>query len=226
MSIIHPVQQGSEEWLKLRLGVPSASQAHRIITPGGKRSTQADGYMYELIAERLLHAPMGRDLSQNQFVQAGIVNEPLAASQFEVLEGVKLELAGWVTTDDGRMGCSPDRIIAGNRREAVEIKCPQPPNMMRYLLDGPGDDYRAQVQMQMLVGDFEVVHFYAYHERMPAAHIVVKRDATYQRSLGQYLREFCDKLDGETERAKRLGAYIPIEEVIAAYQPQEEGPSS
>ena len=51
------LQQGSAEWVKARLGIPTASQFSRIITSTGKLSGQADGYMHELLAESLLGEP-------------------------------------------------------------------------------------------------------------------------------------------------------------------------
>ena len=42
--IIHPAEQGSAAWTEARLGIPTASQFSRIITPGGKLSKSRDGY--------------------------------------------------------------------------------------------------------------------------------------------------------------------------------------
>jgi hypothetical protein len=38
--ITHDVTQGSPEWLEARLGIPTASEFDKIITPTGKPSTQ------------------------------------------------------------------------------------------------------------------------------------------------------------------------------------------
>jgi hypothetical protein len=51
--IILDHEQGSPEWLAARLGKPSASCFSRLITNSGKPSSSADGYINELIAERL-----------------------------------------------------------------------------------------------------------------------------------------------------------------------------
>ena len=63
------------------------------------------------------------------------------------------QLSGAVPSDDGRIGCSPDRTVMekGGRYSLVEIKCPAPWTHIGYLLDGPGADYRQQVQGQLLV---------------------------------------------------------------------------
>jgi hypothetical protein len=50
---IHNVEQGTEEWFRLRLGMPSASKFKDLVTPKGKPSASGEKYMYELLAERL-----------------------------------------------------------------------------------------------------------------------------------------------------------------------------
>src|SRR5215470_4541574 len=136
-------EQYSEAWYEARIGLPTASQFHRIVTPTGKPSRQATAYMYRLITETLLHESMDDYLGSVQWAERGKLIEGDAAAQFEFTHNVELKPVGLVTTDDGAMACSPDRLIAGHHA-AVEIKCPAPWTHLGYLLDGPGDDYRPQ----------------------------------------------------------------------------------
>jgi hypothetical protein len=46
-------EQGSEAWLESRLGRPTASNFGKLITPTGKASTSAEGYINELIAQKI-----------------------------------------------------------------------------------------------------------------------------------------------------------------------------
>ena len=55
--IILDCEQGSEEWFKARLGVPSASNFHRVITPTGKLSSQVDSYVNTLASEIITGQP-------------------------------------------------------------------------------------------------------------------------------------------------------------------------
>ena len=57
MIVIEDVEQGSQSWIELRLGIPTASQFSRIVTPGGKSSSSRDAYMGELLAEWVLGEP-------------------------------------------------------------------------------------------------------------------------------------------------------------------------
>ena len=208
MPIFHKMEQGSADWWRIRIGKPTASQFHRIMTPKTRKaSTQADAYMNQLIAERLLKDIMDAELNGVSWIEKGKEREPQAAARFAQELGYVLEPIGFVTTNDERIGASPDRLIE-SKNEALEIKCPMPKTQIGYLRDGPGEDYWPQVQGQMLVGGFEVVHFFAHHPRMPYKYLIYIRDEPYIRDLSDLLEKFCDRLDEETEKAKRLGTYI------------------
>ena len=56
--IIHDCEQGTEEWLTLRLGMPTASNFADIYSATGKPSTRAQEYMYKLVAESLAGEPV------------------------------------------------------------------------------------------------------------------------------------------------------------------------
>lgn len=200
-------EQGSADWYRCRLGIPTASQFNKIITPArGELSSQAKGYMYRLIAERLLKDSMDDQINV-EWIERGKEMQPAAAAQFQLVNDLTVEPVGFITTDDGLWGCSPDYLVKG-KREGVEVKCPAPWTQIQYLLDGPGVDYRPQVQGQLLIGEFEVNHFYAFHPRMPARHIVTLRDEEYIRKMTFALIEFTELLAQETERARQLGAYV------------------
>lgn len=195
------------------MGRPTASMFHKIVTPGGKPSAQAVKYLYRLVAERLLHDTMDDQIGYMQWVEWGKVNEGNAVAQFNFTNEVQCEPGGFVTTDDGRVGASPDRTLRG-LTEGVEVKCPAPWTQVEYLLDGPGDDYRPQVQGHLLVADaFRAVHFYAWHPQMPPLHKVTLPDRSYQAILRSALSTFCDALDIATERARMLGAYAVVRRV-------------
>lgn len=207
MARYHDLTQGSGEWRMARRGIPTASNFNRIITPKGVPSTQARAYMHRLIAERLL----GYDFDPVQgstiwAMERGRLLEREAADDLTNRHNMKLSSAGFVTDDGGRYGCSPDRLVVG-KNEAVEIKCPMPWTHIGYLLDGPGDDYIAQVQGQLLVGGWDCIHFYSYHPHMPSFLMTTTRRETYIRALRTILDDFCVALERETARARTLGVF-------------------
>lgn len=171
-------------------------------------------YLYRLVAERLLNETLDDDIGYVSYVRDGREREPQAVALFEFTHERKLEKGGFITTDDGRLGASPDRIFHG-MQEGVEIKCPAPQTQIKYLLDGLGDDYRAQVQGHLLVADaFRAVHFFAYHPQMPSFYKVTLADRHYQMALRGALNAFCDALDVMYERAKTLGAYAQTRRLV------------
>jgi YqaJ-like viral recombinase domain len=223
---LHRVEQGSAEWYRLRLGIPTSSNFHKIVTPAGAPSKQAVKYLYRLVAERLLNETMDDEIGYVKWVAAGKDNEPYAVKQFEFVNEVELLPGGFVTSDDGRIGASPDRIFKGHR-ESLEIKSPAPWTQLQYLLEGPEDAYIAQTQGHLLVGDgFEAVHFYTYNPRTPPFHKIILRDRGFQAILASALSSFCDVLDRTTERARALGAYSVVRRVETpgeiAYQADED----
>jgi hypothetical protein len=208
------VQQGSAEWYRLRLGRPTSSQFHRIVTAKGEPSRQAVPYLYRLVAERLLNETLDDDIGFVSYVRDGKEREPQAVALFNFMNEVELQPGGFITTNDGRLGASPDRMLKG-MKEGVEVKCPAPQTQIKYLLDGPGDDYRPQVQGHLLVADsFQAVHFYTYHPQMPPFHKVTVPDRHYQVALRGALNAFCDALEVMYERAKGLGSYVVTRSAI------------
>jgi hypothetical protein len=202
----HDVEQYSEEWKRLRRGIPTASNFHLLMTPGGKPTSpdnkERKQYLYRLVAERILGATMPDRFAGNQFTEDGHAREDKAAELFrgELLPG------GFFTTDDGRIGCSPDRILAprlGN--EAVEIKAPAPWTHIQYMVEGPGDRYKAQVQGQILIGEFECCHFWSYHPDFAPVHIWTKPDPRYIALLRMQLDLFLDEIDSVERFVRRHG---------------------
>jgi YqaJ-like viral recombinase domain len=206
VAIEHLVAQGSPEWIKARLGIPSASMFHQIVTPAkGELSKQSIKYAYKLVCERLLNVST-EPLEGVEWIERGKELEPVAANQYQFVQEVETRPAGFFTTNDGLLGASPDRVIIG-KPAGLEIKCPAPWNHLAYLLDGPGTDYRPQVQGQLLVCEWDFVDFYSYNERMPAALVRTGRDEPYQRLMRSALAEFIERLAQMEQRARSLGAF-------------------
>ena len=125
-------EQGTPEWIKARLGIPTASEFHKIVgnaTGELSRSRDKKGlsetarkYAYRLVAETLLERELDRVPGTPWAMERGKRLEPLAREQYAFTHDVELRQVGFVTTDDGRVGCSPDGLIVG-ARGGLEIKC-------------------------------------------------------------------------------------------------------
>lgn len=128
MQIIQ-IDQRTQQWHKVRKGIPTASAANKIVTGTGRRSAQARYYMGGLLNER-----QGFDLEhrgQTDAMARGIALEPEARVAFERHLGVETEEVGFVLRRDQQIGCSPDGLIrdsGGKLCAGLEIKCPLPHN--------------------------------------------------------------------------------------------------
>ncbi len=199
--------QGSPEWLAARLGIPTASEFHRIITAvKGDLSKQARKYAHELVAEILLGRPLEAPAVNSFAMLRGKQLEPQAVQQYEFATDTETRAVGFITTDDGRLGCSPDRLVIG-QRGALEIKCQLDGNHMGLLLDGPGEDYRQQVQGQLAIAELEFVDLYGFHPCLPPVTIRTYRDEPYISKLRAALGEFLDMRDAMLEQARASGFF-------------------
>lgn len=184
-------EHGSDAWHAARLGIPTASQFHRLITPGGKPSAQADGYLYELVAGRLLGHPVSTEAVG--WMERGVITEAEAVAYYEMQAGRDTERVGFVATDDGRTGCSPDRLVGPDG--LLELKCPSAAVHVGYLLEADAPKYRAQIQGQLWITGRQWVDFLSYCPELPPALVRYERDEKYIEALAEAVADFSLRLD-------------------------------
>lgn len=210
--IVHSVQQGTPAWLKLRAGIPTASCFDKIITPTGKASGQAYGYMAHLLAERILGKPI--DGFQSAYMALGNEYEDSAVAAYCFERDAEVEKVGFITTDDGRVGCSPDRLIL-NSDGLLECKCPSIQTHVQYLMAAAGDgvdkEYRVQLQGQMWVAERNWVDIISYNADLPNVIIRVDRDDKFIAVLAEKVLAFADELERKTEEFRERGWIKPAE---------------
>ena len=209
-----PTEQGSSDWYAARLGIPTASNMHKIITPATRKfSKQSRGYAFRLVAEKLLNESLDT-LDHIEHVQRGKDLEPQAVKMFEAVEDLHTAPVGFLITNDGTMGATPDRRIVG-APAFLEVKCPMPWVQLEYLIDGFGADYLAQVQCQIYVGEADWVARYAFHPMMPAKLEKTYRDDEFIEAMCDAIAQFND-MKTEIERKARESGFF--EEHIRAGQ--------
>jgi hypothetical protein len=205
MAVIHMMEQGTPEWLAARLGIPTASEFHRIITASqGNLSKQAVKYAQALVAETLLGRPLARAPGIPWAMQRGKEMEPLALAQYARDNKVEVQRVGFVTTNDLKVGASPDGLIVDSRG-GMEIKCVLDDHHVGIWSDGPGDDYRQQVQGNLAIAELDWWDFYAWHPELPPVQIRTYRDEPYIAKLGAALFEFLEIRDAMLAKAKEAG---------------------
>jgi hypothetical protein len=225
--IIHDVPQGSLAWHRLRAGIPTASEFSRILTPGGKASKQAQGYLHELLAEWVVgHAITG---PETEWMARGHDLEEQAAAAYEFHAEVKTELVGFVTTDDGMLGASPDRLVGDKR--LLEIKCLKPSGHVAYMLGVEnGGEFKPQLQGQLYVTDREAVDNVFYCPEMPPIVLSVARDEVYIGKLKSALDHFVEELQiARLDLERRFGPFIraaPADESAAVLGVTDDDPAA
>lgn len=198
--IIHNVAQGTPEWLQLRLGIPTASEFFRILSPTGKASAQAEAYMHRLLAEWVLGVPL--EDYQSQWMIRGKELEQQAVDAYEFATGNETEVVGFVTNDAGTVGCSPDRLVKPNR--GLELKCPAPHTHVGYLLaKGVDETYKPQVQGCTWLCETDGWDVSSYCPGFPASIIPVGRDEKYIAALSSAMDAFLERMFAARERLAR-----------------------
>lgn len=196
----HECTQGSAEWFKLRAGIPTASEFHRLVTPKWKIKT-GDGphtFMCEKLAEKWTGMPLPQVQGFGALEQGTIIEEE-ARPYFELTTGREIQQVGFITTDDGRIGCSPDGIFADGG--GIEIKAPQAHTHVGYLLENAvPEDYLAQVHGAMLVTGADSWEFLSYRRHFPPLHVTVRRDEQIQKVLRMALDVFLESFDAAYEK--------------------------
>lgn len=210
------IDQGSVDWYRLRSKIPTASEFNQILTPKTQKLSEGrHKYACRIIAARLLNW-QADSLDKIEHIANGKELEPFAVSQLEILQDVETRPLGFATTDDGRFGASPDRVVMC--RDAVnvtvEVKCPTIPVQFERLLFGHNADYACQVYGQLFVTEADKAVFYSYNPRMPAYLSEIGRDESFIKKLKDALEQFDDELCALEERARAAGAYQAFAEIL------------
>ena len=178
--IVIDCQQGSPEWHQARLGIPTASQFHRLITPKTRKpSEQAHGYMLELIAERLIGEPLSS--FSTGLMDRGNEVEDRAIAYYQFQRDCAVTRVGFLLHDDGLAGCSPDGLIG--KDGGLEIKCPGPKKHVENLLGLDLDDVM-QAQGGLWVTGRKWWDVMSYHPDMPPVIRRIERDEKLIYDLG------------------------------------------
>lgn len=160
------VLQGSEEWIKARLGHVSASNLDAVMAKGrsGESETRKK-YKIRLVAERLTNEP--QESFKNSAMEWGIETEPMARMAYEVSRETFVDQTGfWKHPTIPWVGCSPDGLCGD--MGLVEIKCPLSTTHLNYILaDQVPPEYYLQVQGQLWVMNREWCDFISFDPRMP-----------------------------------------------------------
>ena len=205
--IDHP--QGSQEWLKARCGLVTASRVSDVVatTKSGPSASRAT-YMGELIVERLTGAPAEK--FTNAAMQWGTDKEPEARAAYEMATETWVTEVGLVLHPSIDMtGASPDGLVGD--AGLVEIKCPVSATHIETLLGQKAPaKYITQMQWQMACCERAWCDFVSFDPRMPESMALfikrVERDDAEIARLEGLVTEFLFELDAKLSALK--AAYL------------------
>lgn len=163
---IHECEQGTPEWLELRKGLITASEASKLVSSTCKVSTQAEGYA-EILAAELAGAKS--EYFESYDMKQGKIREPSARAKYSLEYGPVHEI-GFITDDNGLYGFSPDlgikrdgKFVAGG-----EIKCRKLKNFLEIIKSPiPVIADQPQVQFGLWITGWEFIDQVWYFPGLP-----------------------------------------------------------
>jgi hypothetical protein len=208
----HFCAQYSAEYDTLKLGLPTSSSFDKLFTkpskkfPQGQPSKQWKGLAKRLIAERSLGDRI--ETSTTYHMDKGLEMEPEAVAWYEWDQGVETQHIGFITSDDGKIGCSPDRLVGDDG--LLEVKCPGAVGHIGYIIPALLIDeveclnaayaHWPQLQGQLLVSERKWVDLLVWHRRLQRVVVRVERDEEYIDQLSWQLRELNRFVDGAMDK--------------------------
>lgn len=188
-------EQGTEEWLAARCGIPTATGISNIVTPTGKKSGSYLPYLAELIAESIEGL---KENYKSEDMARGNELEPFARAAYEFETGnAVVQVGGVYLNADKDLMISPDGLIP-NLRKGLEIKCPQMKTHIKYLLQGGvPQEYLIQVQSALWVTGYETWDFVSYcpeYYKQPFYLFTAQCDQNLMKAFDKLIPEFIKTL--------------------------------
>lgn len=196
MEIIKDIEQGTNEWKQLRIGVITASKFKDVLAKGSGKTR--DSYMLELAGEILTGEPS--ESFANSYMEWGAKTEPQAKAMYKLRTGNTLEDVAFIKHQTGfdGVGVSPDSLV--NNDGLLEIKCPKTTTQIKTFLDGKMPiAHKPQVQGQLWVSKRKWCDFVSFDPRINGEAswfcVRIERDEEYIKNLEEEVFKFKQELD-------------------------------
>ena len=147
--IFHNCRQGGDEWLNLRAGRFTATDAPELMPD--KRTGKARKGLETLAFKKAAFILTGNlpDNYESPAMEIGKMREPQARDLYREITGNIVQEVGFVELDE-YVGCSPDGLVGAEG--LIEIKCKTDHNHLYAVCkDYIDPDHELQVQFQMLI---------------------------------------------------------------------------
>ena len=194
MNIVTDIEQGTPEWLALRLGIATASELDCLLV-SGKHPTgfgvAAFTYMDQLIGERITEEAAELPFQTKATIR-GHEQEGVALSLYESREEVRVQKVGIILNRG--IGYSPDGLVGTDG--LIEIKTKLPKFQVGVILSGEvPKEHVAQCQGGLWASDREWIDFISYWPGMPLFVKRMHRDEAMIRKIAERVKLFYEILD-------------------------------
>lgn len=197
-------EQGSAEWVKARLGIPTASNFAIVMRQKGKAadgsSAQRMDYLHKLAGEIITGEPM--ETYSNQHMERGKEQEADARAMYAFMKDAEPRQVGFIR--NGHKGASPDSLVADDG--GLEIKTALPHIQIARLRTGTlPPEHKAQVQGNIWVTDRVWWDFVSYCPKLPLFVTRVYRDQQYIDHMAECVDIFNQELAQLVDYVRRYG---------------------
>lgn len=195
MKIYNDLIQGSEEWLKARIGILTASEMKLAVTPTYKAADndKTRSHVFDLAAQTI-----------NEYVEAHYINDDMLRGQDDEIfaraeyeeKYAAVNQVGFITNDKWgfTLGFSPDGLVGDDG--FIEIKSRRQKYQLQTIIENKiPDEYMLQVQTGLLVSEREWCDFISYCGGMPMFTTRVYGDEKIQAAILSGAEAFYEKLD-------------------------------
>lgn len=202
MEVFDALEQNTEEWLRARAGMPTASMFSTVMAKPGPRGGQPKTrttYLYKLAGEIITGEPMKN--WSNKYMELGHEMEPEARSMYEMIVGEEVQQVGFIK--NGNCGGSPDALVGDDG--IWENKNAEPHIQIERLLKGTlPTEHVAQCQGLMMVSQRLWVDFMSYCRGMPPLILRVERNERYIAELKIDVNNFVKELNALVEKIRGM----------------------
>lgn len=184
---IHDMEQGTPEWYRVRLGLPTASCFATVLARGkdGGASVTRRTYLMKLAGEILTGEPM--ENYSNGYMERGKQMEAEARDYYGFICDEPLTRVGFLK--NGSKGASPDSLVGENG--VLEIKTAMPHILGEFILkDKFPPEHMAQCQGGLWIAEREWLDLCIYWPSMPKFITRIHRDEDYIAKLSAAVDEF------------------------------------
>lgn len=228
-SLIHEVDQGSDEWLRLRMGKVTGSRMKDVIAwtypkptkvnpePDPKEAAARIMYRKEMVSERLVGELGKKEVFVSAAMKWGSMNEDVARQNYELRNRTRVRQVGIIDHPTLKVGYSPDGLVGDEGM--IEIKCLEPYNHLYEVIKPAAtsedltmpEQFKPQVQMGLWITDRQWCDFIGYDSRMPLGLdlfvVRIERDNDYINYLADQTAQFLKEVDHEVNFFLK---YLPV----------------